>query len=130
MPRDRPRLWESFKRALGTSPRENASDPAAGQRSTDLPPFLSPDETPDVPRSAGSAPVRAQAEPTERVVERIDAIVADAPDEAPTPAPEAGAPQSARLARGLASFSRDNADREKKFRHILSDGDKGATKKG
>jgi hypothetical protein len=53
-------------------------------------------------------------------------------DELPTPpppAPEAGAPRSTRLARGLASFSRDNADREKKFRHILSDGDGGGTKK-
>jgi len=47
----------------------------------------------------------------------------------PPPAPEAGGPRSARLARGLASFSRDNADREKKFRHILSDGDTGGTKK-
>ncbi|MEO8347658.1 MAG: hypothetical protein ABI610_02005 [Acidobacteriota bacterium] len=82
-----------------------------------------------MPDGAGSAPVRAQADPTERVVE-IDAIVAEAPDDPPTRAPEAGSPRSARLARGLASFSRDNADREKKFRHILSDGDKGATKKG
>jgi hypothetical protein len=39
------------------------------------------------------------------------------------PTPAAPEPRVPRLARGLASFSRDNANREKKFRHILSDGD-------
>ena len=37
---------------------------------------------------------------------------------APPPAEE---PESPRLARGLASFSRSNADREKKFAHLLRD---------
>jgi hypothetical protein len=50
------------------------------------------------------------------------------PETSPAP-PAAEAPSRApRLARGLASFSRQNADREKKFRHILSDGDPGKKK--
>lgn len=40
--------------------------------------------------------------------------------ELPGPA-EAAAPQPARLARGLASFSRRNPEREKKFAHLLHD---------
>lgn len=56
----------------------------------------------------------------------IDEIVPKTPDDRATPtiAPptaDAGALRPARLARGLASFSRYNPDREKKFRHILSD---------
>jgi hypothetical protein len=43
----------------------------------------------------------------------------------PTGIPPAGASETApaapRLARGLASFSRDNAEREKKFAHLLRD---------
>jgi len=135
VPRDRPRLWESFKRALGF-PRENASEPEIAQPPTDeAPPFLALDETSGVPPAAESAPVRAQTDPIvpapEAGAEEIDATVAEAPDGRPTPAPpapEVAAPRSARLARGLASFSRDNADRGKKFRHILDDGDAGGRK--
>jgi hypothetical protein len=53
--------------------------------------------------------------------------------ELPKPA-EAPAPQPARLARGLASFSRRNPEREKKFAHLLhddpSDEKKGSTPPG
>jgi len=59
------------------------------------------------------------------------------PAEAPTAAPqegEASGPQAARLARGLASFSRRNSEREKKFAHLLhdapSDEKKGTTPPG
>jgi hypothetical protein len=47
--------------------------------------------------------------------------------DAVAPPPAAAAPETAdapdrpRLARGLASFSRSNADREKKFAHLLRD---------
>jgi hypothetical protein len=50
------------------------------------------------------------------------------PGELPKPA-EAPAPQPARLARGLASFSRRNPEREKKFAHLLHD-DPSDEKKG
>jgi hypothetical protein len=48
-------------------------------------------------------------------------------------APEVTVPDSpglppARLARGLASFSRENAQREKKFAHLLRDSRPGAKK--
>jgi hypothetical protein len=46
------------------------------------------------------------------------------PAEAPTSASkegEASTPQAERLARGLASFSRRNPEREKKFAHLLHD---------
>jgi len=58
-------------------------------------------------------------------------IGAKAPNEIQPFAPpsEPVAPRPERLARGLASFSRDNADRERKFRHILSDDEEGGAAK-
>ncbi len=92
-----------------------------GQPSTDSPPFLASDETFDLPPVAESAPL---AKTDANVLSTEGATAAEARVERLTPeAPEAGSPRSSRLARGLASFSLNNADREKKFRHILSDGD-------
>ena len=130
MPPDRPRLWESVKRALGGAPTEPVPTPDdlpflssedADAASPPAPVRLPPEDLgfpaaapPEPPARAESAPPEAPPEPSHGI-----------PEPEP-PAPEAASPpgpQGPRLARGLASFSRRNADREKKFRHILSDGD-------
>ncbi len=136
MPRDRPRLWESFKRALGGPPPVNAPEPKVAARQRNLaPPFLAADEAVALP-PATPPPVLAQTDPIVGTLEASarenEATAHEVREDPPTPlppAPETAAPRSARLARGLASFSSDNADREKKYRHILSDGDAGGTKK-
>lgn len=118
MPPDRPRLWESVKRALGGAPTESPAEPEPAR---DLaPPFLPEDE----PAPLAPLPVSARAH---EVDAPLDAELVSPPvsTESAPPAPGSPAPRGPRLARGLASFSRDNADREKKFRHILSDGDPG-----
>lgn len=137
MPPDRPRLWDSFKRALGGSPRPDDGDPETVRPSGYAPPFLAPDDPPEAP-PAGK-PLEAPQKPeqpapaAEIAAKEIGATVASPPGHRPAPAPPPPArepedPRPARLARGLASFSRHNADREKKFRHILSDGDTGKKK--
>lgn len=133
VPPDRPRLWDSFKRALGGSPRADGPEPETAGPSTYAPPFLPPDEPPDVlpdgepPKS--EPPAAAPESAAEVPGPTAAAVPEDRPDPAPPPrAAEAEGPRPARLARGLASFSRDNANRGKKFRHILSDGDSGKKK--
>ena len=131
MPPDRPRLWESVKRALGGAPTEPVPTP------DDLP-FLSSE---DADAASPPAPVRPPPEDlgfpaappeTPATLEFAPPEAAPEPShgipEPEPPAPEAGSARGPRLARGLASFSRRNADREKKFRHILSDGDSGKKK--
>ena len=116
MPPDRPRLWDSVKRALGGASAESPTEPELAR--DQAPPFLPAEELVDispapVPASREVASAPLDAEPVSQPVSTE-----------PTPAaPELPAPRGPRLARGLASFSRANADREKKFRHILSDGD-------
>lgn len=137
MPPDRPRLWDSLKRALAGSPRADDPDPESARPSAYAPPFLAPDEPPEVvpdgepskapPKSEPAAPAPERA--AEGVETTVAAVPEGRPDPAPAPrAPEAEEPRPARLARGLASFSRENADRGKKYRHILSDGDTGKKK--
>ena len=136
MPPDRPRLWDSLKRALAGSPRADDLDPESARPSTYAPPFLAPDEPPDVLPDGESSKPPPKSEPPapapERAAEVPDPTVAapeSRPDPAPPPrAPESEDPRPARLARGLASFSRENADRGKKYRHILSDGESGKKK--
>jgi hypothetical protein len=133
VPPDRPRLWDSLKRALAGSPRADDPDPESPRPSAYAPPFLAPDEPPDVlpdrepPKSEPPAPA------PERAAEGVETTVAAVPEDRPDPAsapraPEPEGPRPARLARGLASFSRENADRGKKYRHILSDGESGKKK--
>jgi hypothetical protein len=116
VPPDRPRLWESVRRALGGAPTESPAEPEPGGNLA--PPFL-PDEEPVTiqPAPVPARPVEASAAPA------AEAVSPPVSTEPPPAASEAPAPRGPRLARGLASFSRANADREKKFRHILSDGD-------
>ncbi|HVE65628.1 MAG TPA: hypothetical protein VNC59_03530 [Thermoanaerobaculia bacterium] len=137
MPRDRSRLWDSFKRALGGSPPSNDGEPELTRASDSTLPFLAPDEPPE----AAAAPEPPMAPPpAEATVVSVagpsmgtEAGVAETPDALPippsaAPLPETEGARPPRLARGLASFSRHNADREKKFRHILSDGETGKKK--
>ena len=119
MPRDRPPgIWKSLKRALGGAeprpdPRPPRELPERPQVTPDAdavltaPPFLPPD-----PEGSGN-PV---AEPASVAPAREEALTV--PASASEPADASGRP---RLARGLASFSRSNADREKKFAHLLHD---------
>jgi hypothetical protein len=117
MPRDRPPgIWKSLKRALGGAeprpdpppPRELPERPQVtpdADAVLSAPPFLLPDpEGSDDPVVASVLPAREEP-PT-------------VPASASEPADASGRP---RLARGLASFSRSNADREKKFAHLLHD---------
>lgn len=133
MPPDRPRLWDSFKRALAGSPRADDPEPETARPSAYAPPFLPPDEPPDVlpdgepPKS--EPPAAAPESAAEVPGPTAAAVPEDRPDPAPPPrAAESEGPRPARLARGLASFSRDNANRGKKYRHILSDGESGKKK--
>jgi hypothetical protein len=63
------------------------------------PPFLLPDPEPSEP----PAPPAVSLPPP------------------PPASPPVEPPETPRLARGLASFSKSNADREKKFAHLLRD---------
>jgi hypothetical protein len=140
VPPDRPRLWESFKRALGGSSPDEL-EPEKARPSDYALPFLAPDEPPENVAVAEASSVPPQSEPVSRVAlpepvrgsGGVAALPGDRPPPpeptAPTSALESEDPRSPRLARGLASFSRHNADREKKFRHILSDESGGKSKK-
>ena len=130
MPRDRPPgIWETLKRALGgvgAEPRaEPRPAPAARPAPSELPavpperelasapPFIAEFEGPESPQShAAMEPPRSAA-----------------PPDSSAPVEPASAPEGPRLARGLASFSRSNADREKKFAHLLHDDAPGRKKK-
>jgi hypothetical protein len=67
------------------------------------------------------------SEPPRRPTETRSSTEAPRPTERAT-ANEVTPPGPARLARGLASFSRDNAEREKRFSHLLRDSKKSARK--
>jgi len=121
VPPDRPRLWDSVKRALGGAPAESPTEPAPARDF--VPPFLPADDSVADART----PVSAQAEEV-AALPRAEPVSQPVSTEPPSPAPELAASRGPRLARGLASFSRHNADREKRFRHILSDGDPGKKK--
>ena len=108
MPRDRPPgIWESLKRALGGAGVEPPSPPEVTHApdvvsnvdaDSSAPPFLLPDPEPSEPPAPPA--VSLPPPPTSQPVEP---------------------PGSPGLARGLASFSKSNADREKKFAHLLRD---------
>jgi hypothetical protein len=129
----RPSLWKSLKRALAGAP---PAEPASG-----APQLSSPRILPD---ANDSPPFLAEAEPASESlrpppISKPDLLPEESRKrlEAPTSAAkegEAPAPEAARLARGLASFSRRNPEREKKFAHLLhdapSDEKKGTTPPG
>jgi hypothetical protein len=155
----KPGLWESFKRALGNVPPEAPSPgdrlgpprpaptPSIAPRSHS-PSALPATSIPDPPPSTAGRPIDADvpflvedpaAEPIPSVRSEPEAgrdrtvptentgtpgTTPVSPED--SPAPPIGAP---RLARGLASFSRRNAEREKKFAHLLRD-EPGSESKG
>lgn len=132
-------LWASLKRAFG-SPDPYETIPYLADDTGPVEPVRTP-QPPAVPARAIPPPVLPEA----RLEDPLPAAVppsspAAAPVEAPTPArpvaaeaemgPADGIPAAeesadlskpTRLARGLASFSRSNSEREKKFAHILRD---------
>jgi hypothetical protein len=154
-------IWQSLKRALGTSPGgPPLSDQApAGERPAPPRPAATPWPN-SIPTELEAKPVPERAGmPAPRPADGLVVpIVEDVPfltdSVAPEPSPEDPAPASVdrgetenvtdaaarkksfdsaaerpgRLARGLASFSRDNAEREKKFAHLIRDANP-ATKK-
>ena len=119
----RPSLWKTLKRAL--------TGAAPGERATVVPPAPPPQTFPDVdatPPFLGEIEPAAESLLAPPAIPKPDLI----PEETSTPAEspassvaakegEASSPQAARLARGLASFSRRNSEREKKFAHLLHD---------
>jgi hypothetical protein len=80
----------------------------------DTPPFLA--ETEPAPESLVAPPPI----PKPDLLPEESRMPADAPGSAANEG-EASAPPAARIARGLASFSRRNPEREKKFAHLLHD---------
>jgi hypothetical protein len=120
VPRDRPPgIWESLKRAL-----------AGVEARPDPPPTPQLPERPDVtpePAPLLSAPPFLPPEPEDAdAIRRSETL----PENPPVPpAMSVPPPEGPRLARGLASFSRSNADREKKFAHLLHDDAPGEKKK-
>ncbi|HEX9304371.1 MAG TPA: hypothetical protein VGA31_07975 [Thermoanaerobaculia bacterium] len=118
MREDRPSFWKSLKRALAGAPAE----PATGGReapSAQIPPdvIATPPFLADAESAAGPLP---EARP------KLDLLPEESAKPAGLPASvtkevEPSAPQAARLARGLDSFSRRNPEREKKFAHLLHD---------
>lgn len=138
MPRDRPpRIWEKLRRALaGAEPRPeplpaptapvpaSAKPPAVslqGESFVPSPPFLLDSDGDDSPASAVVTEPPRASPPADPPPTPAASVAARAPVE-----PAAEAP---RLARGLASFSRSNADREKKFAHLLHDDEPDGEKK-
>jgi hypothetical protein len=118
---DRPSFWKSLKRALaGAAPAE----PATGGReapSAQIPPdvIATPPFLADAEPAAGPLP-EARPIPRPDLLPEESAKPAELPASA-TKEGEPSAPQAARLARGLDSFSRRNPEREKKFAHLLHD---------
>lgn len=151
--RRKPGLWQSLKRALGTSvaeppqpERPRGGDhpdlplPAAAPRPAPITPPLEPGSTaePAVMRSlpatnssiAEDVPFLADPTLPESSPGSPARIAPEAREVAPEVAVTANSPglPPARLARGLASFSRENAQREKKFAHLLRDAPPAAKK--
>lgn len=152
-------LWESLKRALGAPAPEPSGGSGAVRRADPEPPLPGmPPPRPPVPPPArveppvSTAPKQSSAEPAPpppavaipgEVPFLSDAEEAAPPPGPPPPAPAAspsfdpspevpaasGTPASPRLARGLASFSKSNAEREKRFAHLIRDGDSSKKKR-
>ena len=116
----RPSLWESLKRALaGAAPAEPRDAPQASSARIlpdvdAAPPFLA-----EIEPAAESLPAPPPIRKPDLLPEE-SRIAAEAPISAAKEG-ETSDPQAARLARGLASFSRRNPEREKKFAHLLHD---------
>jgi hypothetical protein len=135
VPRDRrPSLWESLKRALlPASPPflapENASPGAPTEepaRRPDPATLVEESPPPAIAVAVASVPIEpvSFAEPPPVLVRppREDAPPSSPPVTARPPEAVSTEPaRPPRLARGLASFSRDNPEREKKFAHLLHD---------
>lgn len=145
----KPGLWEALKRALGTPPEAERPSPPIPVRRDEAAPHtpvvparaaMPAPPVPDPVEPSAVAPSRdaARVEVDSGVPfleegpghEEAPPAVLDPPaaremaSESTEPVPpDAGPPRPApgRLARGLASFSRDNAEREKKYAHLLRD---------
>ncbi len=131
MPRDRPpRIWETLKRALGGVGAEPRPEPPPAPTPVPPPPEL-PTVSPERESLASAPPFLADSDGPEspRSPSAVEPPWAAAPLDPPAPAEPASATDGPRLARGLASFSRSNADREKKFAHLLHDDAPGGKKK-
>lgn len=140
-------LWETLRRALGTPPEAEASSPPIplsdepAPRSLVVPARPAPPAplAPDPVEPSFVAPAREataveidsgvpflEAEPAEEEPPAVTVPPAAREETAaesaePVPGTSQPPPASGRLARGLASFSRDNAEREKKYAHLLRD---------
>jgi hypothetical protein len=117
----RPSLWKSLKRAFAGG--------APARPATIAPQAPSAQILPDVnaaPPFLGEFEPAAESFPAPPPIPKPDPL----PDESRIPVKtpisaakegEASGPEATRLARGLASFSRRNSEREKKFAHLLHD---------
>jgi hypothetical protein len=95
-------------------PASTAGRPGLEEIDSDIP-FLLEEPSESIPTvRSGAEVVRDRTVPTEST--GAPEIAAASPED--STAPPTGA---AKLARGLASFSRRNAEREKKFAHLLRD---------
>ena len=143
----KPGLWETLRRALGTPPEADTPSPPVplpdepAPRTRIAPPRPAPPAppAPDPVEPSFVAPAREataveidsavpflEAEPAEEEPPAVPVLPAEREETAsesaePVPVASQPPPASGRLARGLASFSRDNAEREKKYAHLLRD---------
>lgn len=148
----KPGLWETLKRALGAPPEAEKPSPAIPVPHEPAPHTPVVPARPAMPAAPAPDPVEpfVVAPAREAALVEVDSgvpFLEEGPGEEEPPAvpvrpaaremaPEStefvaqdaspAGPASGRLARGLASFSRDNAEREKKYAHLLRDaGSKG-----
>jgi hypothetical protein len=143
----KPGLWETLKRALGTSPEAERPSPRIPVRDEPAPQTPAVPARPAMPVPPALDPVEPSAVAPAREAARVEVdsgvpFLEEGPGEEEPPAvldppvareaaesteelvpPDASLPPppSGRLARGLASFSRDNAEREKRYAHLLRD---------
>jgi hypothetical protein len=144
----KPGLWETLKRALGTPPEGERAFPAIPARDEPARQTPAVPARPAMPVPPTPDPVEPSAIAPAREAARVEVdsgvpFLEEGPggEEPPSvldpPAAREGAPESTeelvppdaspprppsgRLARGLASFSRDNAEREKRYAHLLRD---------
>lgn len=150
----KPGLWETLKRALGTPPEAERPSPPIPVRDEPAPQAPAVPARPAMPVPPAPDPVESSAVAPAREAARVEVdsgvpFLEEGPGEEEPPSvldppaarevapesteelvpPDASPPRppSGRLARGLASFSRDNAEREKRYAHLLRDaGAKGA----
>ncbi|HEX9286619.1 MAG TPA: hypothetical protein VF999_05060 [Thermoanaerobaculia bacterium] len=123
----RPSLWKSLKRALaGPAAGSPSEEPASVPRAE---PGASVPPAPALPDLREAPPFLVETEPAVEVPPEPtrEAPATESPQKgagrpSPTPTETGGASAPpTRLARGLASFSRRNPEREKKFAHLLHD---------